>query len=400
MRPPRRGVKRLTESARVPNGNRKFDLAVVGAGIIGLACALAAVRRGLTVVVVERSSRALGASIRNFGFVTVTGQDRDTDWPRARRSRAIWHEVAAAAGIGIAQRGLWLAAQRPTAAAVLAAFMRTDMAEGCEMLAPAAARQRCPDLQTEGLCAVLVSPHELRVESRDAVPRIAAWLAEAHGVEFRWNTAVHAVGAAGLDTARGPVMAGAVVVCPGDDFSTLYAERLAASGVSRCRLQMLRLESPGFALPGTVMSDLSLLRYGGFAQLPEAGRLREVLEAQQPEYLGNGIHLIVAQSADGSLVVGDSHHYDTAADQPFASEGVDRLILEEYRRVVGCRPPAVRERWIGSYAVAPALAVLIDAPSPAVRLVVVTSGIGASTGFAIGAEVIDSLFGTRTGSEQ
>lgn len=383
----------------MPHGNRKFDLAVVGAGIIGLACALAAVRRGLTVVVVERSSRALGASIRNFGFVTVTGQDRDTIWPRARRSRAIWHEVAAAARIGIAQRGLWLAAQRPTAAAVVAAFMRTDMAEGCEMLEPEAARQRCPDLQTEGLCAVLVSPHELRVESRDAVPRIAAWLAEAHGVEFRWNTAVHAVGVAGLDTARGPVMAGAVVVCPGDDFSTLYADRLAARGVSRCRLQMLRLESPGFALPGTVMSDLSLLRYGGFAQLPEAGQLRNVLEAQQPEYLRNGIHLIVAQSADGSLVVGDSHHYDTA-DQPFAAEGVDQLILEEYRRVVGFRPPAVRERWIGSYAVAPGLAVMIEAPSPAVRLVVVTSGIGASTGFAIGAEVIDGLFGTTTGNAQ
>ena len=65
----------------------KFDLAVVGAGIIGLSCALAAVRRGLSVVVIERSPRALGASIRNFGFVTVTGQDAIGIWHRARRSR-------------------------------------------------------------------------------------------------------------------------------------------------------------------------------------------------------------------------------------------------------------------------------------------------------------------------
>jgi glycine/D-amino acid oxidase-like deaminating enzyme len=155
---------------------------------------------------------------------------------------------------------------------------------------------------------------------------------------------------------------------------------------------MLRLESPGFALPGTVMSDLSLVRYGGFANLPEAGALRRRLESEQREYLRHGIHLIIAQGSDGSLVVGDSHHYDRAAE-PFADEAVYGLLLDEYRAVIGQPPPAVRERWTGTYAVANDRAVLIDAPSPGIRLVVVTSGVGASTGFAIGEEVINEMFG-------
>jgi FAD dependent oxidoreductase TIGR03364 len=369
----------------------KFDLAVVGAGIIGLACALAAVRRGLSVVVIERSPRALGASIRNFGFVTVTGQDAIGIWHRARRSREVWNELAVQAGIAIHQRGLWLAAQRIEAAAVLESFMRTDMAEGCELLGPAAARQRCAELATDGLKAVLVSPHELRIEPRDAIPRIAAWLAETQGVKFLWNTAVHATEVPRLQTSNGPVHATAVTVCPGDDLATLFPERMAAHALGRCRLQMLRLESPGFKMPGTVMSDLSLLRYGGFACMPEAPALRQRLQAQQGEYLHHGIHLIVAQALDGTLVVGDSHHYDTA-DQPFCEAGVDALILEEYRSATGRAAPAVRERWLGTYAVAPSQAVLIDSPATAVRLVVVTSGIGASTGFAIGEEVIEDLF--------
>jgi hypothetical protein len=37
----------------------------------------------------------------------------------------------------------------------------------------------------------------------------------------------------------------------------------------------------------------------------------------------------------------------------------------------------------------------IDAPSPAVRVAMVTGGSGASTGFAMGEEVIDELFGSR-----
>jgi D-hydroxyproline dehydrogenase subunit beta len=60
--------------------------------------------------------------------------------------------------------------------------------------------------------------------------------------------------------------------------------------------------------------------------------------------------------------------------------------------VTGQAPPAVRERWTGTYAVANDRAVLIDAPSPKVRLVLVTSGVGASTGFAMGEEVINNLF--------
>jgi FAD dependent oxidoreductase TIGR03364 len=368
----------------------KFDLAVVGAGIVGLSCALAAARRGLKVVVIERNAQARGASIRNFGLITLTGQERHQVWPRARRSREVWLEAAAQAGIPIVNRGLWMAAQRPESAALLEAFMACDMAEGCQLLTPAAALARCPNLHTQDLQAVLWSPHELRVESRDAVPALAQWLARDHGVVFRWETAVHAVVPPRIDTSRGPLSAEAVAVCPGDDLATLFPERLAAGGVGRCTLQMLRLESPGFTLPGTVMSDLSLLRYGGFAALPAAGALRTRLACEQKKYIEHGIHLIIAQSADGSLVVGDSHHYDAA---PFAHECIDELLLDEYRAVMGRAPPRVRERWMGSYTVAGSSAVLIDEPGPRIRLVLVTSGIGASTGFALGEEVVGGMYG-------
>ena len=100
----------------------------------------------------------------------------------------------------------------------------------------------------------------------------------------------------------------------------------------------------------------------------------------------------MVQSADGSLVVGDSHHYGATPD-PFAPEAVDELILDEFRHVVALPEPAVGERWIGTYASAPDRLMLVDRPADAVRLVVITSGTGASTSFAIAEEVIDDLFG-------
>ncbi|MGR3782612.1 MAG: FAD-dependent oxidoreductase, partial [Albimonas sp.] len=67
----RRGLPRDIRTSLSP---MSYDVAVVGAGILGLAHALAAARLGKRVVVIERDAQANGASIRNFGFVTVNGQ--------------------------------------------------------------------------------------------------------------------------------------------------------------------------------------------------------------------------------------------------------------------------------------------------------------------------------------
>jgi FAD dependent oxidoreductase TIGR03364 len=368
----------------------RFDLVVVGAGILGLATALAAVRRGLRVLVIDRDAQANGASVRNFGFVTITGQERGGMWERARRSREIWREVAAAAGIAVVHTGLWMSVRRPESLRVLEEFMTTEMAAGCRLLSAAEARHRCPPLGAAGLLAVLESTQELRVESRSAIPRLAAWLSAAHGVDFWRETTVTGIEMPRLLTSRGPVHAERVAICPGDDFTGLYAQRLARYPLTRCKLQMLRLADPGFRLPAAIMSDLGLARYRGYAALPAAAALQARLASDQSEHLEHGVHLIVVQSEDGSLVVGDSHHYAATPD-PFSREAVDALILEEFRLALGIEPPPTQERWVGTYASATDRPVLIDAPEASVRIAIVTCGAGASTGFAIGEEVVDSL---------
>jgi FAD dependent oxidoreductase TIGR03364 len=369
---------------------RPYDLAVIGGGIIGLAHAAMATRAGKRVVVIERDVRANGASIRNFGFITVTGQERGDSWTLARRTRDVWAEIAPLAGIPIEHRGLYVTARSAEAMAVIAAFLQTEMGEGCQPLSAAEFRDGCAGLGGAGLLGALYSPHELRVESRDAIPLLAAWLAET-GVTFLTETAVYAAAPPRLETSRGVVEAGAVVVCPGDDFSTLYPHRIAAYGLTRCRLSMLKLADPGYRLPAALMSDLSLVRYRGYGALPEARALAAKLRAEQPRHFANGVHLIVAQGSDGTLIVGDSHHY-ADLPPPFAPVSAEDDILDEFARALGHPAPPVLERWTGTYAVAADRTYLIDTPAPDVRLVIVTSGTGASTGFAIAERVIADLF--------
>ena len=140
-----------------------YDVAVVGSGIVGLGCAFAAARAGKRTIVIDRDTRANGASVRNFGFITVTGQQRGECWRRAMRSRDIWADVAPQAGIDIVSAGLNVVARRPEARTVLEAFAATPMGVACTLEDGATARRRFPELAHD-FAAVLHSPHELRVE--------------------------------------------------------------------------------------------------------------------------------------------------------------------------------------------------------------------------------------------
>jgi FAD dependent oxidoreductase TIGR03364 len=369
-----------------------YDLAVVGGGILGLAHAIAAARLGKRVIVIERDAAANGASIRNFGFITITGQARGDTWRRARRSRDIWEAIAPEAGIDITQRGLLVCLRFDESLAVAEAFLETEMGEGCARLSRDEVLRRVPGLGAATLKGAIWSPHEVRVESRQAIPRLAAWLAAEFGVTFQTRTAVLSVAPPLIETSRGPIAAAAAVVCPGDDLVTLFPETIAARGVDKSTLTMLRLADPGVRLPATLMSDLGLVRYLGYSELPAAAPLRARLDHSHAEALENGVHLIVAQGGDGQLIVGDSHHYGDRPD-PFMNPRVEALILEEFAAATGLAPPPVVGRWIGSYSHSPAHPMFVDAPRQGVRLVMVTSGTGASTSFAIAEEVIGEMFG-------
>lgn len=95
---------------------------------------------------------------------------------------------------------------------------------------------------------------------------------------FLCQTLVTGIDLPAIETTAGRLTAGAAVVCPGDDFLGLYAERLASHHLQRCALQMMRItfdgstargaEGPTPRLGAAVMSDPGLVRYPGYADLP------------------------------------------------------------------------------------------------------------------------------------
>ncbi|MFI7341505.1 TIGR03364 family FAD-dependent oxidoreductase [Streptomyces sp. NPDC050085] len=377
-----------TPAPRLPR--ERSDLVVVGAGIVGLAHAVEAVRRGLSVTVVERDRQPVGASVRNFGHCCITAQ-RGELLDLAVRSRTGWLDAASRAGLWAPEAGALVVARSATELAVLEELREERGADAVRMrtrdeVGDALGR---PADERGDLVGGALLPADLRVNPREAAPRLAAWLARQPGVHIAWGTNVTGVESGTVHTARGPVHGDQVLLCVGHDLDRLYPDEAEAHGIERCRLSMARVEAPpAFRTDSAVLTATSMLRYDGFTAMPSAGALRSEVTGHSEELLAIGANVMFTRLPDGTVLVGDSHAYDVT-EIPFQDEATTALLLREAARVLGVREVKVTERWQGVYASSARGPLLVRDVAPGVRALSVTSGIGMTLSFGLAAATFE-----------
>lgn len=368
---------------------KRYDLAIVGAGIMGLAHAFHAARAGLSVIVFERSPEASGASVRNFGMLAIAAQPSGGPLESARSSLVCWQEAAQSAGIEMVQSGCLFLAREPEEMAVLEEFAAEPAGHPVRLIAAKDLADHAPDMRP-GLLGGLWSPDAWKVDQRKAMARMAAWLRKEHDVDFRNSTEVSAVGTA-LATSAGTFEAGHTVLCVGNEFATLFPEAFKAAGATSCQLQMMRTnpQPVGWNLKPFLLGGLSIPRYGVFSGCPSLQNLKDKQKNTRPRAIEHGVHVIACQEFDGSITIGDSHAYGGA--MPDRSEEVDRLILEDLAGMIALPDPRVAQRWLGHYAHLPGSDVLNIPVAEKVRAVTMTNGQGMTHAFAIAGAVIGDL---------
>ena len=368
---------------------KKKDVAIVGAGIVGLAHAYVAARAGRKVAVFERNPAAMGASIRNFGMVWPIGQPAGTLHATALRSRAIWIEVLEQAKLPYLATGSLHVAYREDEAAVGREFSEKAPRLGyeCAWLTPQETLQRSKAVRAEGLLGALWSPTELTVDPRQVVRSLPGFLAERYGVEFFFNTAVQRVESSWLEAGDLRCEADLMIVASGDDFQTLFPAYFRGSGITRCKLQMMRTkpQPEGWSLGPSLAFGLTFKHYPTFQICESLQALKERIARETPEFERWGIHVMVSQNSAGELTIGDSHEYGLAVDV-FDKPAVNEMILNYAREYLRVPALEIAENWHGVYAKHPEQAYMRFAPAEGVCVVTVTSGIGMTMSFGIAEE--------------
>lgn len=357
----------------------RYDLAVVGAGLVGLGHALAAARRGLSTIVIERERQPLGRSLCDAGVVCPAGQAAGTSWLRARRSTALWMELGRLADFPVTPIGLLALAQSPEAAAVLDDFADSRMGEGSLPLDRAELEGRLPSIAA-AIERGLAAPGGCHFEPRQALPRLTDLL-DGMGVDIALGTAAVSLVTGRIETTAGMIRADRIVVAPGADLQTLYPRVFAGHGVHLARRHYLRLaaQPAGFRLDAVVIGDAGILAQGGFARQRSAPGLRARQQASP------AVELV--QAADGTLVV----TAPAASLEPFMTAAAEAAIHAALADLLTIPDPTVVERWQALVPVADDRDVVIVAPEPGIRLVSVTGGNAAGTALALAEEVVEDL---------
>src|SRR5271156_2005091 len=164
----------------------RVDVAIVGAGILGLAHAYLAAKAGKSVVVIEKSPRASGASVRNFGMVWPIGQPAGAMLELALRSRKLWLEILELAKLPRRETGSLHVAYRADEAAVAQEFadLGPKLGYECCWLKPCEVLKRSHAVQPDGLAGGLWSSTELTVDPRQVIQSLPSFLAAQYNVQF------------------------------------------------------------------------------------------------------------------------------------------------------------------------------------------------------------------------
>ncbi|MDP4254557.1 MAG: TIGR03364 family FAD-dependent oxidoreductase [Bacteroidota bacterium] len=369
---------------------------VVGAGIVGLATARALAVRGFAVKVFERSERAVGASIRNFGMVWPIGQPGGKMYSRAMRSREIWREIAAEGRFWCEPSGSMHLAYHADEWQVLEELYESFRQQGrsVRLLDKRSVTGISAAAVTDGLMGGLYSPDELLVDPREAIAGLPRWMTERLNVEFYWGKCVSYISDQVVYIGNEEeYSADLIFICNGADFETLYPESFSRQPVTKCKLQMMRMVSQpdAWRIGPALCGGLSLIHYGSFKVAPSLSKLKQRFLEQMPGYLEWGIHVMVAQNGRGELTVGDSHEYGLTHD-PFDRGFVNEMILDYLGSFARLRDYSISETWNGVYTrLINGDSELFFSPEPSVYIINGVGGAGMTLSFGLAEELVSGL---------
>ena len=337
---------------------KTFDVAIVGAGIVGSACAAECAREGLSVAIVEAGIIGGGATAAGMGHLVVM-DDSEAQFALTRYSQQLWNEISDELPLEVEHDAcgtIWIAADdEEMAEALRKQSFYAERGVRTEMLDAQSLAEAEPSLRP-GLAGGLRVPGDSVIYPPCAAQFFVAQ-ALAKGAELFLGKSVDAISADGVRLRDGTAIAAGLVVNSAGSWAPMLTP---AVDVKKRKGHL-------------VITD----RYPGFVrhQLVELGYLKSA-----HSLTADSVAFNVQPRKTGQLLIGSSRQYG-AEDSHVDNSMLTRMLERAVEYLPGLRKLSSLRTWTGFRAATPDKLPLIGPHTEQQRLYLATGheGLGITT---------------------
>ena len=338
---------------------KKFDIIIVGAGILGIAHAYHCLQAGFKVAIIEKNHFPEGASVRNFGQIVPSGFG--SKWQEfGRQSLRIYNDIQSQYDITVKPGGSIYLANNKEEMTLLEELADINKQNGyhSELLTDTQCREKFPMINKTYVKSGLYFPQEITVDPRNAALKLLKFLQLKYGLIYFSGKPVKNILRVNQEVIltisdQTSIKAEKVFVCSGNDFQILYPDVFLQSDLELVKLQMMDTQpNHNTKLNGSILTGWTIRRYESFSECNSWDSIKSKENLSDFHQL-NGIHILFKQSDDGSVIIGDSHHYSKVAEKlepDFdTSNEINCYMLTQAQRILNLDDWKIRNTWLGFY---------------------------------------------------
>jgi FAD dependent oxidoreductase TIGR03364 len=381
--------------------SKKYDLIIIGGGVIGTFCAYHALRKKKSVLLIEKDEIPFEASFRNFGQAVPSGQSLTKWFDYGRKSLQIYKDLQDLTDISLVKNGSWYLASDDQEMGLIEElgklFNERDYTN--RIYTSADCLKINPHINSDYVKGGMFLPDEASLNPLVMVHRVRAFLIREMGLHFMPNTAVIDVGKkrgiAKLVTSKNEtIWSDHIIIANGRDTQFLLPEHYKEDELKISKLQMMRLAPQAKILKSNILTGLTIRRYESFHSCPSYSKITAT--AHQQKLQAAGIHILFKQADDGSIILGDSHEYAPAHKQSQfgfeISSEINELMLAEAKKILTLENWTVDSSWAGYYLQSTTGDVFTKTVDDVIHIINGIGGKGMTTSPGFTAEYIQNLY--------
>ena len=354
---------------------KTFDVVIVGAGIVGAACADELARRGMRVAIVDRDMVGSGATAAGMGHIVVM-DDSEAQFALTRYSQQLWHSLRPELPVDVEyeQCGtIWVAVDEEEMTEVRRKHSFYAERGVPTTVLDAQALQRLEPNLRDGMAGGLLVAEDV-VLYPPCAARFLIERAVKRGADLRLSAGVTQMGQERVQLAEGVEIRGEMIV----NAAGAWAPELMGVEIKKRKGHL-------------VITD----RYPGFLrhQLVELGYLKSAHSVSSDSVAFN-----VQPRRTGQILIGSSRQYG-AEHKDVDQEILRRMLQRAQKYMPGLGPMSAVRTWTGFRAATPDKLPLIG-PWPGDKSLFLATGhegLGITTSLATARILVDQMTGAKSG---